>query len=54
MEMQQIMERLLAEIRADRKVAQEKADADRTKYREQMLAMQQEIKCGQAKMIAAI
>jgi hypothetical protein len=38
MEMQQMMERLLAEIRADREVEQEKADADRTKDREQILA----------------
>jgi hypothetical protein len=38
MEMQEMMERLLAEIKADRKADQENAHADRTTHQEQMLA----------------
>jgi hypothetical protein len=41
MEIQQMMERLLAEIRADRKVDQEKADADRTRQEQILKAMQE-------------
>jgi uncharacterized FlaG/YvyC family protein len=68
MEMQEMMERLLAEIRADRKAYQEKADADRIAdqekadadrkaYREQLQDMvkayREDLKSDQAKMIAA-
>jgi hypothetical protein len=57
MEMQEMMESLLAEIRADRKADQEKADADRKANREQlqdrMKAYREDLKSDQAKMMAA-
>jgi hypothetical protein len=62
MEMQEMMERLLAEIRADRKADQEKADANRQADRELLIgimdanakSMREDNKSGEEKTEAAI
>jgi hypothetical protein len=52
MEMQQMMERLLAEIRADRKAYQEKVDADRKAFKEKMDALIASIKFDRTETMA--